>query len=145
MSFLYSLFQKIKSLFFWNILEQGKIIVCWKYILVGPRIKHVSKHLLYHCKQKESIFRLSKTGSVNGFMYTFSELVLEDTINFEMKDISSKRNHFSIIKQKNEMSNWYLTLLATGRGRFCPWLGNSVIPQIPRNLEHWRFLTFRHL
>ena len=41
-------------------------------------------------------------------MYTFSELVLEDTINFEMKDISSKRNHFSIIKQTNEMSNWYL-------------------------------------
>ena len=108
MSFLYSLFQKIKSLFFWNILEQGKIIVCWKYILVGPRIKHVSKHLLYHCKQKESIFRLSKTGSVNGLMYTFSELVLEDTINFEMKDISSKRNHFLIIKQTNEMSNWYL-------------------------------------
>ena len=69
---------------------------------MGPRIKYVSKHLLYHCKQKESIFRLSKTGSVNGLMYTFSELVLEDTINFEMKDISSKRNHFSIIKQTNE-------------------------------------------
>ena len=25
-----------------------------------------------------------------------------------MKDNSSKRNHFSIIKQTNEMSNWYL-------------------------------------
>ena len=40
----------------------------------------------------------------------------------------------------------HLTLSAPGGGGgICPWLGISVIPQIPRNLVPWRFLTFRHL